>query len=144
MPDKTFTPVSRVMNPPLIVDGLATVSEALGAMRQRGVSSVVINKRFESDEYGLVVISDIATKVAASNRPPHRVSVYEVMSKPVLTVRANMDIRYALRMLTQFRVSRALVLDKGELAGIVTMRDLTLAHLLGLPEDPPAKTLAGD
>jgi len=128
---KPYVPVSQVMTAhPMIIDGLATVREAVRTMRDHHVRSLVINKRFESDEYGLVVISDVAAKVAATDRPADRVSVYEIMTKPVLTVPADMDIRYALRMLCHFEVSRALVLDKGELVGIVTLRDLTFRYLL--------------
>lgn len=131
MHHKPYVPVSAIMTErPLVVDGMATVREAVKTMRDSNVRSLVINKRFESDEYGLVVISDIASKIAAKDRPADRVNLYEIMTKPVLTVRADMDIRYALRMICNFGVSRALVLDKDELVGIVTQRELTFRYLL--------------
>ena len=126
----TYRPVREAMRPePKMIQGLATVAQAMDMMRHHAISSLVIERRHEGDEYGLVVMHDIADKVIARNRSPQRVSVYEIMSKPVITVDAEMDIRYAVRLLTRFGVSRTLVMDKGELAGIVTLKDLVLAYV---------------
>lgn len=125
-----YIPVRAVMNQPLLVDGMATVQSAIERMDARGVSSLIIDKRFDGDEYGILVISDVAEKLIAEDRAAQRTNVYEIMVKPVLTVEADMDIKYAIRMLQQFELSRALVLDKGALCGIVTLRDLVLRYLL--------------
>ena len=50
------------------------------------------------------------------------------MSKPAVTVDAEMDIKYAIRLLTRFGLSRALVMEKDELIGLVTLRDMVLRH----------------
>lgn len=123
------TPVRDVMSGDVhMIDGLASVREAIEIMRDRSVSSLVIRPRHDTDEYGIVVITDIAARVMAANRAAERVSVYEVMSKPALTVEAGMDIKYAMRLLTRFGLSRALVLEQGSLAGVVTVRDLVMAY----------------
>ncbi|MXY51469.1 MAG: CBS domain-containing protein [Gammaproteobacteria bacterium] len=44
------------------VDGLATVADAVEAMRHHAVSSLVVARRHDGDEYGLVVVADIARK----------------------------------------------------------------------------------
>ena len=53
---------------------------------------------FRSDEYGMVLLSDIAKQVLAKDRSPKRVNIYEIMAKPVLSVQPDMDIRYCARM----------------------------------------------
>ncbi len=127
MTDRDGVQVRAVMQAkPKTVDGLATVREAIDLMRQASISSLVIDKRHDDDEYGLVVVHDVAEKVIGPDLSPDRVSVYEIMSKPVVTVDADMDVRYAIRLLTRFGLSRALVMDKGELAGLVTLRDMVL------------------
>ena len=129
MTENGFTPVRQIMTPdPQVVDGLATVDTAMDMMRQRRISSLVIDKRHPGDEYGLVVVADIAGKVLGRDRAPARTNVYEIMSKPVLSVDGGMDIRYAIRLLDRFGVSRALVLEQGQLVGLVTMRDMVLRH----------------
>jgi CBS domain-containing protein len=126
-----YIAVREVMNPrTLLVDGMATVQDAIETMRDHGVSSLVIDKRDGNDEYGMVVVSDVARKLIVRDRSALRTNVYEIMTKPVLTVEAAMDIKYAIRLLQQFELSRALVLDKGTLCGIVTLRDLVFRYLL--------------
>ena len=126
----TYRPVREAMRPePRTIAGLASVAEAMDVMRSHSISSLVIERRYEGDEYGLVVMHDIAEKVITPNRSPQRVSVYEIMSKPVVTVDADMDIRYAVRLLTRFGISRTLVMEKGELAGLVTLRDLVFTYI---------------
>ncbi len=138
MSQSSFTPVRAVMTAdPQVVDGLATVSQAVALMRRHDVSSLVIDKRHEGDEYGIVVVHDIAEKVIGADRSPDRTAVYEIMSKPVLTVDAEMDIKYAVRLLARVGLSRSLVTEGGKLIGIVTLRDMALRYL-GDGEGAPA------
>ena len=112
------------------IDGLATVSEAMALMRRHRVSSLVVPRRDDDDEFGLILVSDIARKVIAENRAPERVNVYEVMSKPVLTLPNEMQARYAVRLLVRFAVSRAVVVDHDRNpVGIATLRELVLGHV---------------
>ena len=109
------------------IDGLATTAEAMATMKQLQISSLVVNRRHDDDELGLITVSDLAREVITSDRAPERVNVYEIMSKPALTVRADMLARYAVRLLVRFGVSRALVVDEdGAPRGLVTLRDLVL------------------
>ena len=111
------------------IEGLATVSEAMAVMRRHRVSSLVVPRRDADDEFGLILVSDIAGRVIAENRSPDRVNVYEVMSKPVLTLASEMQVRYAVRLLVRFGVSRAVVVDHDRNpVGIATLRDLVLGH----------------
>lgn len=111
------------------VDPMATVREALQAMAKHNVSSMVIERRDEKDEFGLIVVSDIAGEVVAANKSPDRVNVYEIMSKPVLTLDEDMDIKYGIRLLHRFGLSRGLVTDHDrKLVGIVTLRDMVLRY----------------
>ena len=111
------------------IDGLATVADALVLMKRHRVSSLVVNRRNEDDELGLVVVADLARGVIADNRAPERVNVYEVMSKPLLTLPEEMLARYAVRLLTRFELSRAVVIDHDRNAvGIVTLRDLVMGY----------------
>ena len=125
------TKVADVMSPQLhSIDGLATVSDAIALMQRHDVGALAVNRRDETDEVGLLVVSDIAQHVIAQHRSPERVNVYEIMSKPALTLPPDMLIRYAVRLLVQFKVSRAVVVDQERNpVGFVTMRDLVIGRL---------------
>ena len=111
------------------IDGLDTVAAAMALMKRHRVSSLVVNRRNEDDELGLVVVADIARGVIADNRAPERVNVYEIMSKPLLTLPEDMLARYAVRLLVRLDLSRAVVVDHDRNAiGMVTLRDLIMGY----------------
>ena len=123
--------VSEVMVSDLqTIDGLATVSDAVAIMQEHSISSLVVNRRDDDDEAGLVDVVGIAREVIARNRAPDRVHVYEVMTKPVVSIPATMLVRYAARHLVSLGISRALVVDRERnVVGMVTLRDLVIARI---------------
>lgn len=111
------------------IDGLATVSEAIQMMKEHRVSSLVVERRDANDEMGLVEVADVAKEVIGLNRATDRVSVYEVMTKPVVTLPPGMLVRYAVRLLARLGLSRAVVVDEArDAVGMVTLRDLVLGR----------------
>lgn len=113
-----------------MVDGLMTVSEALKIFQEQDARVLIINKRNDDDEFGLLLLSDIAKKVVAKDRSPERVNVYEVMAKPVISVDPHMDIRYCTRLFENFGLAHAPVIDKGQVLGVVSYRSIVLKGLL--------------
>lgn len=109
-----------------IVDGMTTVKDALKKMRYVDTKCLIVDKRHEDDEYGIVLLSDIAKQVLAKDRAPERVNVYEVMSKPVIPVDPAMDIRYCARLFEKFGLSRAPVIEEKKVIGIVSFTDMVL------------------
>jgi CBS domain-containing protein len=109
-----------------LVDGKLTVREALDGMRHEETRALIVDKRHAGDEYGIVLLSDIAKKVLAADRSPDRVNLYEIMSKPVLGVDPEMDIRYCARLLERFGVMRAPVVENRTVIGVVSFHDLVL------------------
>ena len=113
------------------VDGRLDVLQALKVMKREGTTSLIVNRRDDNDEYGMVLFSDIAKEVIAKNRAPERVNVYEIMAKPVLMVRPDMEIRYCARLFDNFGISHAPVIENEEVLGIVSYY---LIALHGLPD----------
>jgi signal-transduction protein with cAMP-binding, CBS, and nucleotidyltransferase domain len=131
--------VSEVMTDDyILVDGLATVSEAVAQMKAAGASCMIVRKRHEDDEYGILQTSDIAKHVIARNRSPDRVNVYEIMAKPVISVRPSMDVRYTARMFENFGLSMAPVLHSSEVLGVVSYESIVLGTVgVERPALPP-------
>ncbi len=130
MTSESYIKVSAVMARTVrIIDPLATIREALREMSEFRISSLVIERRDPADELGIIMIGDIAAHVIASNLSPDRVNVYEVMSKPVITLDQDMHIKYAIRLLHRFSLSRGLVTDhERQLVGLATLRDMVLRY----------------
>ncbi len=114
------------------VDGIATIDEALQIMKSLKTSTLVVNKRHEDDEFGLINAGDIARHVLALDRAPDRVNVYEIMVKPVISVHPKMDIRYCSRLFAQHNLIRAPVLDGREVIGTISPNALVLDGLFSL------------
>ena len=112
-----------------IVDGMKTVREALSEMKHIETKTLIIDKRHDYDEWGIVVLADIARKVLALDKSIDRTNIYEVMTKPALTVHEDMDIRYCARMFEQFGLARAPVVRGHEIVGIVSHTDMVLKGL---------------
>ena len=130
MSEKNILRVSDVMNHEfLMMDGLATVKEALREMKARNANFVLIEKRSADDEYGIVLASDIAKKVLAVNSSPDRTNIYEIMTKPVLSVQPGMHIRYCARLFDHFGISTAPVVKGGKILGVVSYDTLVLKGL---------------
>jgi len=128
---KQLVRVRDVMKPQFdTVDGLATVAQALETMAHVDTKTLIVRKRHADDAIGMVVISDISRQVLARDRAPDRVNIYEVMSKPVLSVNPEMDIRHCARLFARFDLTRAPVVQDGEVIGIVSLTDLVVKGMM--------------
>ena len=112
------------------VDGMTTVQEAIQLMKKTDARCLIVNKRDEQDEYGFLLVSDIARKVLAQDLSPARINVYEIMAKPVISVHPGMRIHHCAQLFDRFNLSRAPVIDAdGVVLGIVSYSHLVLSGL---------------
>lgn len=112
------------------IDGMATAKEAAAKMRYEKISSLLVNKRDTNDAWGILVIQDFIKGVIIPERSPAEVNVYEIMTKPIITVPADMDIRYVTRLICRANIRRAPVEDGGELIGMISLSSLILDNEL--------------
>ena len=128
-----YIPVSQVMRKEVtFVNGLTSVFEALRIMKKVQATNLIVEKRHDTDEYGMLLFSDIAKQVLAKDRAPERVAVYEIMAKPVISVRPQMDVRYCARLFDNFGISHAPVIEDDNVVGIVSYYLLVLEGLPSL------------
>ena len=126
-PANPIVRVSEVMKSGVdIVDGMTTVADALRNMKYPETRTIIVDKRDEDDEFGVVMFRDIAKRVLAPDLSPNRVNMYEIMSKPVMGVDPRMDIRYCTRLFDNFGLSRAPVIQDGKIIGLVSYTDIVL------------------
>ena len=111
------------------IDGVATVADALKKMKSLKTAVLIVNKRNEDDEYGMLTSGDIARHVLAKDRAPDRVNVYEIMNKPVISVHPDMDIRYCSRLFANYNLVRAPVIENNKVIGMVSPNSLVLDGL---------------
>ena len=130
MSDRKWVPVRNVMRTDVtMVDGKMDVHEALRIMKKVGATCLMVEKKHERDEYGMLLFSDVARQVIGKDRAPERVNVYEIMAKPVISVRPDMDIRYCARLFDEFGISHAPVIENEKIVGIISYYLLALEGL---------------
>jgi CBS domain-containing protein len=131
-PDNTSIIRARdVMHKGIVtIDGMATAREAAAKMRSEKVSSLLVEKRHSDDAWGLVAVQDFVKRVIIAGRSPEEVNIYEIMTKPIITVPADMDIRYVARLIYRAGIRRAPVEDGGELIGMISLSSLILDNEL--------------
>jgi predicted transcriptional regulator len=115
---------------------MLTVKDALLGMRFPETRALLIDKRNSDDEYGIVLIADIAKHVVAADRSPDRVNLYEIMSKPVISVDPEMNIRYCARMMQRFGLSLTPVIEGEKILGVVSYHEMVLRGLMSVLKKP--------
>lgn len=107
------------------IRGSATVADAVKLMKLKHLRSLVVERRYEEDAYGLVTEDDITKKVVAYGKDPKQVKVCEVMTKPCVVVNPDLAIEYVARLFALTGVDRAPVI-RGELLGIISVTDILM------------------
>lgn len=110
-------------------DGMMTVAEGIKLAKKHNVSALIINKRNDHDEYGLVMLADIAKEVLAKDRSPDRVNLYEIMAKPLMCVLPEMDVRYCARLFERFSIHLAPVIENKEIIGMVDYTNMVFSQV---------------
>ncbi|MHC5728036.1 MAG: CP12 domain-containing protein [Nostoc sp.] len=116
------------------IRGSATVAEAVGVMKEKGLRSLVVDRRYDNDAYGIVTETDIVYKVTAYGKDPKQVRVYEIMSKPCIVVNPDLGVEYVARLFANTGIHRAPVIQ-GKLLGIISITDiLTKSDFVEAPQ----------
>ena len=107
----------------ITISGSATVAEAVKLMKEKGLRALIVEPRSGRDPYGMVTETDIVYKVAAYGNDPKTLRVFEIMTKPCITVAPDLGVEYAARLFANTRIRRAPVVE-GKLLGIVSISDI--------------------
>ncbi|MDJ0635250.1 MAG: CBS domain-containing protein [Xenococcaceae cyanobacterium MO_188.B29] len=105
------------------ISGSATIAEAVKLMKDKGLRALIVDRRSDSDPYGIVTETDIVYKVAAFGHDPKKMRVYEIMTKPCVVVNPDLGVEYVARLFANTRIRRAPVV-KGELLGVISISDI--------------------
>ncbi|MFB2937397.1 CP12 domain-containing protein [Aerosakkonemataceae cyanobacterium BLCC-F154] len=115
---------SEIMTKEVVtIRGSATAAEAVKLMREKGLHTLIVERRHDQDAYGIVTDSDIVYKVAAFGLDPKKVRVYEIMTKPCVVVNPDLGAEYVARLFANTNIRIAPVI-KDKLLGIISISDI--------------------
>lgn len=117
---KTFKKAKDIASGKLFfIDGLASVKTAALLMKKERVQALIIKKRSDADANGIVTVNDIIKGVIIPNKTLEEVSVYEIMTKPVFSIPAHLNVKYVPMLMYNYDIKIAPVEDNGEYIGII-------------------------
>lgn len=119
--DVRFAKAQDVMSKSIVfIDGSATVADAVKLMRKEAVSSLIVNRRDHDDAWGIVTRKDVVTKVVDPGKRVANVQVFQIMSKPLITVAPGLALKYCARLFRMTGIRRAPVFDGKEIVGMLS------------------------
>ena len=105
------------------ISGSATVAEAVKLMKDKAIRAIIVERRNNDDPYGIITETDIVYKVAAFGYDPKKMRVYEIMTKPCITINPELGVEYVARLFANTRIRRAPVIED-KLLGIISISDI--------------------
>lgn len=108
----------------IMVEGSVTVSEAIEKMCASKVTALIVNRREYGDAYGILTRRDIVNKVIAEGRDPSEIKVADVMTKPIITVTPDLNIKYVARLMAQTFIRHLPVFDGHKMLEIISNSDI--------------------
>ena len=123
-----FAKAADVMTKNVVyIEGNETVANAIGLMKEKGISSLVVNRRGPEDTWGIMTRKDVISKVVSPGRDPYGVLVFEIMTKPLVMVSPGLELKYCARLFNQTGIRRAPVFDGKEIVGILSNTNIFFA-----------------
>jgi CBS domain-containing protein len=119
----------------ITVPATATVAEAVTVMSRREMGAVVIRLGTGPVE-GIFTERDLMRRVVGEGRDPKTTGIAAVMSPNVRKVAPSATIEEALRLMVVHGYRHLLVEERGNVIGLISIRDLMTA--LVLPDEPIA------
>jgi CBS domain-containing protein len=99
-----------------------SVKEAVDTMNRYGIGCLVVMEK--KDVVGIVTERDLLKRVLAKCTDPRNISVQEIMSKPLIIGKPDMQIQEVIKLMFDRRIKKLPITEKGKLLGLVTLTDL--------------------
>lgn len=123
--DVRFAKAADVMTKEVVyIDGSKTVADAIRLMREKKVSSLVVDRRGPEDAWGIITRKDVVTKTVDPGKDPGQVKVFEIMAKPLVMVSPGLVLKYCARQMHHAGVRRAVVFDGKNIIGMLSNTDI--------------------
>ena len=106
----------------ITIDGLGTIFEATKLMKQHDVRTLIVDRAFEDDAYGIITQTDIARAIA-KGKDPLITYVCEVMTKPCIVINPDLPAEQIPRLFAKAEIHASPVI-KDKLLGIISMSDI--------------------
>lgn len=122
----------------ITVEDEATAKKAVELMNKHEIGCLIVVKR--GNPAGIVTERDMLKRILLESKNPEKVKVKEIMSKPLIVGKPQMDIQDAAKLMFKRNIKKLPVADNDHLIGLVTLTDLVRSEqIIKLLKQLPAK-----
>jgi CBS domain-containing protein len=122
----------------ITVEEKATIKKAVELMNKHEIGCLIVVKR--GKPAGIVTERDMLKRILLESRDPEKIKVNEIMSKPLIVGKPQMDIEDAVKLMFKRNIKKLPVTEKGHLVGLVTLTDLVRSEqIINMLKELPAK-----
>lgn len=112
------------------VEADARIYDAIEKMIDKRIRSLLVKPKDDRDVHGVITVRDIVNKALLKNLDLNKTKVKEIASKPLVCVDKDMDIEFAVNLMSKFNIARVFVNDGKEIIGIISLLDILSAELI--------------
>lgn len=100
----------------------ASLRDAVKLMNKHEIGCLIVMEK--GNAVGIVTERDFLKRVVAESEELKKVKVKEVMSKPLVTGKRDMEIEDVARLMFRRKIKKLPLVEHGKLLGLVTLTDL--------------------
>ena len=108
------------------------VRDAVELMNENEIGCLVVQK--EGKPVGIITERDILKNIVCQSKNPEEVRVSEIMSKPLVLGKVDMDLEEVARLMLKRNIKKLPIMNGGKLVGLITLTDIVrvdhIEHLL--------------
>ena len=108
----------------ILVSAMGTVRDAIKNMKEHSVRSVIVDKSSAGGAYGILTFKNLLETIVAEDGDIDLLNIYDIATIPAISISAQIEVKYAAKMMVSQSIKRLLVIDNNELQGILTMTDI--------------------
>ena len=121
---RTRMVVKDVMSSPVVtLDEDAPSNKVANLMADNALGCVIVTNK-AGKPVGIITERDLVIRVLAKNLVPDAVKAKEIMTSPLVTIDPEATISEAARRMSRLNIRRLGVVYKGNLAGLVSSKDI--------------------
>ncbi len=106
----------------ITIETNAFVIDAVKIMNQHVIGCLVVNEN--GSPVGIVTERDLLKRLLAKSRDPEKTRVQEIMSKPLIVVKPDMEIEEVIKLMFDRKIKKIPIVEGGKLLGLVTFTNL--------------------
>jgi len=117
--------VKDIMTSPVItINEDDTIDKAAQLMAKHNLGCVIVTSKKGNKPLGIITERDLVIRVLAKNAKASKLTAKDVMTTPLITVVPDETLSEAARRMSRLNIRRMGVMYKGNLAGIISSKDI--------------------